>query len=226
MGCDCPLCGARVRGARLCAGCEVDVTRSCREPGARCPRCAQRLRQPAPLCAGCLGRPPAYLRAIVAFDYEPPGVALISQLKTRLRLSLAPVLARLLGAAVARAAPLPADAVLAAVPASRASLRRRGMNPAMEIARSLATALDLPLRHGALLRLRETPRQAGLGRRERRAALAGVFRGQGVRGRHVALVDDVMTTGSTAEAAARALLAAGALSVTVLAVARTPGRGS
>ncbi|WZB62421.1 phosphoribosyltransferase family protein [Achromobacter xylosoxidans] len=100
------------------------------------------------------------------------------------------------------------------------------MNPAMEIARSLATALDLPLRSGALLRLRETPRQAGLGRRERRVALAGVFRGQGVRGRHVALVDDVMTTGSTAEAAARALLAAGALSVTVLAVARTPGRGS
>ena len=114
-----------------------------------------------PLCAGCLGRPPAYLRAIVAFDYEPPGVALIGQLKTRLRLSLALVLARLLGAAVARAAPLPADAVLAAVPASRASLRRRGMNPAMEIARSLAEALDLPLRHGALLRLRETPRQAG-----------------------------------------------------------------
>ena len=156
-----------------------------------------------PLCAGCLSRPPAYLRAIVAFDYEPPGVALIGQLKTRLRLSLAPVLARLLG----RPSPggtLPADAVLAAVPASRASLRRRGMNPAMEIARSLATALDLPLRPGALLRLRETPRQAGLGRRERRAALAGVFRGQGVRGRHVALVDDVMTTGSTAEAAAQA----------------------
>ena len=216
MGCDCPLCGARVRGARLCAGCEADVTRSCREPGARCPRCAQRLRQPAPLCAGCLSRPPAYLRAIVA--REPPGVALIGQLKTRLRLSLAPVLARLLPSP---GGTLPADAVLAAVPASRASLRRRGMNPAMEIARSLATALDLPLRPGALLRLRETPRQ-----RERRAALAGVFRGQGVRGRHVALVDDVMTTGSTAEAAAQALLAAGALSVIVLAVARTPGRGS
>ena len=99
------------------------------------------------------------------------------------------------------------------------------MNPAMEIARSLATALDLPLRPGALLRLRETPRQAGWAG-ERRAALAGVFRGQGVRGRHVALVDDVMTTGSTAEAAAQALLAAGALSVIVLAVARTPGRGS
>ena len=95
MGCDCPLCGARVRGARLCAGCEADVTRVA-AVSARCPRCAQR--QPAPLlCAGCLSRPPAYLRAIVAFDYEPPGVALIGQLKTRLRLSLAPVLARLLG---------------------------------------------------------------------------------------------------------------------------------
>ena len=156
-----------------------------------------------PLCAGCLSRPPAYLRAIVAFDYEPPGVALIGQLKTRLRLSLAPVLARLLGR------PSPGRH-----PACRCGAGRRTGQPGLAASArhepghgdrpQPATALDLPLRPGALLRLRETPRQAGLGRRERRAALAGVFRGQGVRGRHVALVDDVMTTGSTAEAAAQA----------------------
>lgn len=227
IGCDCPLCGARVGGARLCAGCEADVTRSCREPRPRCPRCAQRLRQPAALCTACLGRPPAYERVIVAFDYEPPSIELIHQLKTRLRLALAPVLARLMLAAIARAGPLPADLVLVAVPASRASLRRRGMNPAGEIARGLAARMDLPLLRGALLRVRETPRQAGLGRRERRAAMAGLFRCRAdLRGRHAALVDDVMTTGSTVQAASRALLAAGALSVTVLVVARTPGRGA
>ena len=98
------------------------------------------------------------------------------------------------------------------------------MNPAMEIARSLATALDLPLRPGALLRLRETPRQAGLGRRERRAALAGVFRGQGVPARGVGGRRD--DHGQHRRGRRPGLLAAGALSVIVLAVARTPGRGS
>ena len=92
MGCDCPLCARRAR-----------LRRPTSPAAARALRALRR----------------RHLRAIVAFDYEPPGVALIGQLKTRLRLSLALVLARLLGAAVARAAPLPADAVLAAVPASR-----------------------------------------------------------------------------------------------------------
>ena len=77
------------------------------------------------------------------------------------------------------------------------------MNPAMEIARSLATALDLPLRPARCCACAKRHGRRGWAG-ERRAALAGVFRGQGVRGRHVALVDDVMTTGSTAEAAAQA----------------------
>lgn len=223
VGCDCPLCGARVTGARLCSGCAADITAA--PPGARprCPRCALRLPVAASACPACLGAPRAYGRTLAAFDYTPPADALIRMLKTQLRLSMAPVLACLLADAIRRDGGLPQGVLLAPVPASRASLRLRGMNPAAEIARSLATQLDVPLARQALRRLRETPRQTGLGRRARRRVVAGLFGATPVvRGRHVALVDDVMTTGSTVQAAATALIAAGAAGVTVLVAARTP----
>ncbi|WP_374700493.1 ComF family protein [Achromobacter ruhlandii] len=162
------------------------------------------------------------MRTIAAFDYEPPADTLIRQLKTQLRLSAAPVLARLLAHAV-WSDPPPAALLLVPVPSSRASLRRRGLNPAGEIARGLARHLDWPLLRGTLLRRRETPRQTTLGRRARQQGAQGVFHcRRDLSGRHVGLVDDVMTTASTADAAARALLAAGAASVTVLVAARTP----
>jgi predicted amidophosphoribosyltransferase len=223
VGCDCLLCGARVAGARLCPGCEADIL--ARGPAAlpRCPRCALRLPRGAPCCSACLGAPRSYARTIAAFDYEPPADALVLMLKARLRLSAAPVLARLMAAAIAQDGPLPAGLLLAPVPASRASLRRRGMNPAAEIARSLAAELELPLARGLLSRRREAPGQTGRSRQARRRAAIGLFACEGgVQGRHVAVVDDVMTTGSTADAAACALLAAGAASVTVLVAARTP----
>nr|WP_175128330.1 ComF family protein [Achromobacter piechaudii] len=223
VGCDCPLCGARVTGARLCGGCADDIVAA--PPGARprCPRCALRLPATASICPACLGAPRAYGRTIAAFDYAPPADALIRMLKTQLRLSMAPVLARLLADAIVREGGLPQGVLLAPVPASRASLRARGMNPASEIARGLALHLDAPLLRQALRRQRETPRQTGLSRRARRQVAAGLFVASPlVRGRHVALVDDVMTTGSTVQAAALALKAAGATRVTVLVAARTP----
>lgn len=189
----------------------------------RCPRCALRLPAGASHCASCLGAPRAYSRTIAAFDYAPPADALIRMLKTQLRFSMAPVLAGLLAAAILRAGALRTGTLLVPVPASRASLRLRGMNPAGEIARGLAAELSLPLARDVLRRRRETPRQASLNRQARRRGAVGLFLGSSaVHGQHVALVDDVMTTGSTVQAAAAALLAAGAASVTVLVVARTP----
>jgi len=185
--------------------------------------------------------PRAFSRTVAAFDYAPPADTLILMLKTQLRLSIAPVLARLMAdvlmAQGLRADSLRADALraegahallppgllLVPVPASRASLRQRGMNPAAEIARSLAVALALPPPRHLLTRRRDTPRQATLDRRARQQGTAGLFVcPHPLSGRHVAVVDDVMTTGSTADAAAAALLAAGAASVTVLVAARTP----
>lgn len=202
--------------------------------GARCPRCALRLQDGAQHCVACLAEPRAFCRAVAAFDYAPPGDTLVLMLKTQLRLSMAPVLARLMAQAVRTAAGaaaseatgvacLPPDLLLVPIPASRASLRQRGMNPAAEIARSLAVELTLQPPRLVLMRRRETPRQATLDRRARQRGAAGLFVCTGsVGGRHVVLVDDVMTTGSTVDAAAAALVAAGAASVMVLVAARTP----
>ncbi|WP_338077650.1 ComF family protein [Achromobacter mucicolens] len=231
MGGDCPLCGARVAGARLCAGCQADILAGPPGASARCPQCALRLKGGGQHCAACLAAPRPFSRTVAAFDYAPPGDTLILMLKTQLRLSMAPVLARLMaqafkaadGAASPGAGAWPSDLLLVPIPASRASLRQRGMNPAAEIARSLAAELSLPAPRLVLARRRETPRQATLDRRARQRGAAGLFTCTGaVLDRHVAVVDDVMTTGSTAGAAAAALMAAGAASVTVLVAARTP----
>src|SRR5690606_10390690 len=102
---------------------------------------------------------------------------------------------------------LPRPVALVPVPASPASLRRRGFNPAAEIAQALGRELDLPVA-GWLQRTRAAGRQTHLGRRARRMGAHGLYRcGVPVSG-CVAVVDDVMTTGSTMDAAARALLAA------------------
>jgi len=117
-----------------------------------------------------------------------------------------------------------ADA-LTFVPSSRASMAERGFNTAHELARALSKVVRLP--NVRLLRkIRETADQASLDRAGRRVNLAGAFVSAPAPSR-VILVDDVMTTGATADACARALRAAGALDVLVVTFARAgdqPGR--
>ena len=137
---------------------------------------------------------------------------------------LQPLRARLPGAApgLSRAAH---DCACVPVPLARERLRERGYNPAWELARRLAREAGLEACADALFRVRDTGHQLGLPRRARSANLRDAFvvaphRAGWVRGAHLALVDDVMTTGATAEAAVRALLAAGAADVRVWVVAR------
>ena len=120
---------------------------------------------------------------------------------------------------------LKAGTILVPIPSSNASLRHRGFNPAAELAASLGAYLQLPVRRGVLRRLREGPRQAFSSRLARRQGAQGLFDCTvPIDGLPVGLVDDVMTTGSTVNAAARALLRAGASEVTVLVAARAPMR--
>jgi predicted amidophosphoribosyltransferase len=112
---------------------------------------------------------------------------------------------------------LTADAITF-VPASRTSMAERGFNTAQELARALASLVRTPCT-GLLRKTRETADQAALGRDQRRTNLADAFRAGRTPGR-VLLVDDVMTTGATADACARALRTAGALDVMVLTFAR------
>ncbi len=113
------------------------------------------------------------------------------------------------------------------IPCSRERVRERGYNPAWELARRIATRLDLEADHRSLERVVDTPRQRGLSRAERLRNLRGAFAVRAeararLQGLSITLVDDVMTTTATAAEAARCLLAAGALEVSVWIAARTP----
>jgi predicted amidophosphoribosyltransferase len=178
-----------------------------------------------PDCPDCARRPPAYDRVVAGCDYEPPVDLLIRRFKGERRFAMAgPLAALILDSLAQPGAPArPAAAVLVPVPAARASLRLRGFNPAGEIARALSRATGVPLRPSWLRRLAEGPRQASLGSAAR---LAGAGLAYGCPARvpscPVLLVDDVMTTGATLDAAARALRAAGASAVIGLVAMRAP----
>ncbi|MCW5891899.1 MAG: ComF family protein [bacterium] len=155
-----------------------------------------------------------------------PLATMVVALKYRGRRLLARELGRMLvGALDARGAEL-----VVPVPLHVRRLRARGYNQSALLARCVARRLRRPLLCDALRQLRPTPDLVGLGAAARRAALADVFRvaarrRPAVNGRIVLLVDDVLTTGTTADAAARALRAAGARAVHVWTVGRTPPAG-
>lgn len=164
---------------------------------------------------------------MVAVDYEPPWDQLLLGFKHGQRPEWAAALADLLARAVS-ATPTdnPADLVVP-VPLSAARLARRGYNQAWELARRVARQQGVPASPGALVRWVDLPQQAQQDRAARLERLQGVFgvpaaARHRVVGRHVALVDDVYTTGATAAEAVRTLLSAGAREVSVWALARTP----
>ncbi|HUH59471.1 MAG TPA: ComF family protein [Candidimonas sp.] len=219
----CLLCQGRSHGGHLCRHCHVAVTQSMRGPRLRCTVCCLALGG-AGTCPDCAARTPAFSGIVAAFDYAMPGDLLIHQLKVEHRYATAGALARLMADAMRCAGiALPAHTILVPVPASRASIRRRGFNPAGEIARCLARRLDLPCRPMLLRRMQEGGRQTHLTRRERSRSAAGLYAcTQRLDGRCIAVVDDVLTTGSTMHSIALELRAAGAASVLGLVAARTP----
>jgi len=220
---DCPLCGLAARGGDLCAGCAVDVLTCAHEVPARCQRCALALPRAGMACPDCMARAPEFVRVIAAFDYAPPLDGLVLALKKGGRLSRAKLFGRLLAESVRTGDEEPRIDALTYIPASRASLRERGFNPAGEIARALGTQLGLPVHPAWLQRTRESGRQSRLGRADRRRGAQGLYRCPiTLPPLGIAVVDDVMTTGSTLNAAALALKAAGAAYVVGVMAARTP----
>jgi ComF family protein len=171
-----------------------------------------------------LQHPPAYTQAIAAFRYESPLDSLIKALKFDERLILANFLADALAARIT-ARP---DHLLA-LPLHPARLRERGFNQSQLLAARLADALQLPLLSGAASRVRDTPPQSTLPWRARARNMRKAFAlspDLDVRDRHIAIVDDVMTSGASIDALARLLLDAGASKVSAWVVARTvPHRG-
>jgi ComF family protein len=184
-------------------------------------------RDAIPFCGACailLDDGPDALRAparrAAAYAYGGPLADAIGRLKYEGRSDLGAGLAQLLArAALAYAGAV--DAVIA-LPLHPARLRARGYNQSALLARPVARALGVPLVHDALQRVRDTPPQAGLSRVERLANVRGAFRARPTRAQRCArvlLIDDVRTTGSSLDAGAEALLAAGCSEVITLALA-------
>ncbi|WP_225218014.1 ComF family protein [Luteimonas colneyensis] len=173
------------------------------------------------LCSACQRHPPALAQAHAAFLYGFPLDRLLPRLKFHRDLAAGRLLAQAMAATFA-ACEQP-DA-LVPVPLHRARLRQRGYNQALELARPLGRMLGLPVQPGLLLRIRNTAAQSRLDAGARSANLRDAFDVPTRVGipAHLVLVDDVMTTGATLDAAAEALLEAGADRVDAWVCARAP----
>lgn len=212
----CVLCGATAEGPfDLCRACNADL------PYIRgaCHRCGVPLPTRAEVCGRCLQRPPAYDSLLAPFLYTPPISALITGLKFQNRLHYARLLGELLGQSIGAGAARP-DCLLP-VPLHPARLRQRGFNQALEIARPLAERLQIRLDIVSLQRSRATDMQSGLPAERRRANVRNAFQFVDSHpAAHVAIIDDVVTTGHTVEEMAHVLRRAGVKRVEVWAIAR------
>ena len=206
----------------LCQACNLRLLALVALP--YCRRCGAGLSGGLPAAESCRACPstlPRYDCVIRLGPYEDPLRIIVRQLKYHRQEALRGHLGRLLGAAVAARCEVPLDLVLS-VPMHWRRRLARGYDHALVLAKAVAGELDLPVGN-ELLRVRHTPPQAHLTRTRRIENVRGAFdvrRGAALAGAKVLLVDDVTTTGATANEAARGLLRAGASSVTLAAVAK------
>ena len=220
----CRLCGAATPDAReLCPDCRRDL------PWLEtvCSRCGHPLpgRPEGSWCGHCQRDTPAFDVTQALFRYQQPVDYLIKGLKFSGELAIARLLARLLAERVAaRSESLPD--LLLPVPLHPARLRERGFNQATQLARRLGRELDIPVSCRLCRRIRHTQPQSLLPVRKRRKNLRNAFSVRGeLPAAHVAIVDDVMTSGHTAGELARVLKQAGAGYVEVWVIARAGNQG-
>jgi len=219
----CILCGAA--GARrnhrswdLCLACQQSLPWTM---GFQCVRCALPLSATATeaLCGRCQTQPPAFESCLSPFCYQAPLDHLLRGLKFNGGLTQARLLGELMTqwlAAVVEAAP----GQIIPVPLHATRLRERGFNQAVELARPIARYFNVPLNHHGVRRIRATPPQSDLSRKERLKNIRGAFEVVQPLSGSVVIIDDVMTTGSTAHELADTLLNAGAEQVEVWVCAR------
>lgn len=214
----CLLCRGKASRIDLCPGCRSALPRI-ENP---CQGCGMPLRS-GRRCAPCLQHPPPFDRVRIPYRYADPITALIHALKFRRRLAAASVLGSLLGAHLKGSGLCPPQCIVP-VPLHPRRQRERGFNQSLEIARPLSACLKVPIAPRLARRTRPTVAQSSLqGADSRRRNVRGAFCAEIRTARsvaHIAIVDDVVTTGATATALALALKSAGVTRIELWSIAR------
>jgi ComF family protein len=212
----CLLCAGSAIRHNLCGECLGDLPWL---DVAVCRICAHPLPEPG-ICGRCITEPPHFDHVSAACRYAFPLDGLIQSYKYGGRLAAGPALAALLTPRI-RTRP---DLILP-IPLTARRLRERGFNQALELARIIGGQLNVPVETGLCIKIRDTEPQTRLPWKTRRKNIRGAFVvPDNLEGSHVAVVDDVLTTGATLNEVARCLKQAGASSVTGYVIARTTGR--
>jgi len=233
----CTLCGSPLPQLSYVPICDCCWTEFPVQGGPSCARCGDTLAAPkqasgpTTLCRSCRLAPPPFVRAVAFGLYQDRMKAAIHALKYDRLHPAAQGLGQMLAQAIAQlAAEAPAEMLVVPVPLHRSKHAERGFNQARSLAAAALEALRkthpawrLTLASSTLMRLRATESQAGLTPRQRRLNVRAAFSvsdSTAVAGKHILLIDDILTTGATARAASQALVRAGAASVYVATLAR------
>lgn len=225
----CLLCGSALAAAEYRSLC-TDCTQAMPKSGPHvCQCCCLPLPAPAPLCGECLEKPPAFARSAIPYAYDYPLDFLILEFKYRHHLASGYCLGGLLTDYIQQgvaAGDITRPDLLVPVPLHWWKQWLRGFNQARFLADYVGNALDIPLAE-VCGRKHQPHSQKGLGRYERQKNLRNIFTMKPgmkkvVNNKHIALVDDVVTTGATARTLGRLLIRAGARRVDIWALARTP----
>ena len=210
----CDLCGIETFGNSLCPDCLKTVTYN---NGTVCPVCGRKTAI-AEICMECKAKAPVFKKAVSPLIYENGAKVLIAKFKNGsayLKDYFAEIIADKLK-------DFPEFDYIVSVPMTKKRERERGYNQSALLAKSLSERIGIPFLSNALIKTKETSAQKSLSRKEREKNLTGCFKVEKrdlIKGKTVLLVDDILTTGATAEAIGNKLLGAGAKRIYLATVA-------
>jgi ComF family protein len=210
----CRLCGSPCQGQILCDQCANELPKI----GSCCPRCALPTSN-AQLCGQCLSSPPHQTLSFSLYPYLNPIDRLIVDFKFNDKLYMADFFANQMALKL-KARPLPQ--LLIPIPLHPIRLKQRGYNQSNELAKSLSKRLAIPNSNDYLAKVINTEPQSSMPFNQRKRNIQHAFKATlPTAPKHIALIDDVLTTGHTANAAAKILKKAGAVTIEVWTIART-----